>query len=255
MRDGVGDVQSVLVLGGTSDIGLAIARALIERRVRRVILAGRNETTLALAADLLRGDRAIEVATEPFDVDQVDAHDAWFAEVFQRHGDVDVVVLAAGVLGDPDDAHHRATAAAAVLHTNLVGGGAALIAVAEQMRGQGHGTLVVLSSVAGERARRANFVYGASKAGLDALAQGLGDALAVDGTGVHVVIVRPGFVTSKMTRGMKPAPLATMPDAVAAAVVTAIRTHADVIWVPSRLRVVMAVVRHLPRRVFRRLPL
>src|SRR5205807_2029078 len=100
--------------------------------------------------------------------------------------------------------------------------------------------------------RRANFVYGSSKAGLDAFAQGLRDSLV--GTGVDVVVVRPGFVHTKMTAGMKAAPFATTPEAVAAAIAGALRSVPHTVWVPSQLRYVMAVLRHLPRPVFRRLP-
>ena len=133
-----------------------------------------------------------------------------------RFGDIDLVIAAAGVLGDQEVDEHDPAAAAAVMTTNYVGLAAALLAVADRMRHQGHGRLIVLSSVAGERARRANFIYGSSKAGLDAFAQGLADALV--GSGVAVTLVRPGFVVGRMTEGMVPAPFATTPEAVADAV-------------------------------------
>jgi decaprenylphospho-beta-D-erythro-pentofuranosid-2-ulose 2-reductase len=120
-----------------------------------------------------------------------------------------------------------------------------------KLRAQGHGTLVVLSSVAAERPRGANFPYAASKAAVDAYAQGLGDALA--GTGVHVLVVRPGFVHTHMTAGLKPAPLATTPEAVADAVADGLRRGAHTVWAPPRVRWLMAILRHLPRSVFRRL--
>jgi decaprenylphospho-beta-D-erythro-pentofuranosid-2-ulose 2-reductase len=110
---------------------------------------------------------------------------------------------------------------------------------------------VVLSSVAGERVRKSNFVYGGSKAGLDGLAQGLGDSLV--GSGVDVIIVRPGFVHTKMTEGMSPPPFSTQPEAVATAIIGALRRRTPVVWVPKVLRPVMAVTRHLPRPLFRRL--
>ena len=122
---------------------------------------------------------------------------------------------------------------------------------ARRLRAQGHGTLVVLSSVAAERARRANFVYGSSKAGLDAFCQGLGDSLV--GTGVRVVVVRPGFVHTKMTAGHKPAPLSTTPDAVADVVVRGLEKGAETIWAPPPLRFVMSGMRHLPRPLWRRI--
>ena len=111
---------------------------------------------------------------------------------------------------------------------------------------------MVLSSVAGERVRRANFIYGSSKAGLDGFAQGLGDAL--QGTGARVLIVRPGFVRTKMTAGMPAAPMSTTPEAVAAATAKALAAGRDVVWVPASLRLAFAGFRHLPRVVWRRLP-
>jgi decaprenylphospho-beta-D-erythro-pentofuranosid-2-ulose 2-reductase len=122
--------------------------------------------------------------------------------------------------------------------------------VAGMFRSQGHGTLVVLSSVAAERARRDNFVYGSSKAGLDAFAQGLSDAL-VD-VGARVLVVRPGFVHTRMTAGMKAAPFSTTPEAVANQVVRGLESGANVVWAPTVLRWVFAVLRHLPRGLWRR---
>jgi decaprenylphospho-beta-D-erythro-pentofuranosid-2-ulose 2-reductase len=112
--------------------------------------------------------------------------------------------------------------------------------------------MIVLSSVAAERPRAANAVYGAAKAGLDSLAQGLADA--GHGTGPRVLVVRPGFVKTRMTAGLRPAPFATTPEAVAEATVRALRGRAHTVWVPAVLRLVFAVLRHLPRPLFRRLP-
>jgi decaprenylphospho-beta-D-erythro-pentofuranosid-2-ulose 2-reductase len=144
-------------------------------------------------------------------------------------------------------------AAAEIAHTNFTGVVSATIAVANQMRRQGHGSIVMLSSVAGERVRRANPVYGGTKAGLDGFAQGFGDVIAADG--VHVLIVRPGFVHSQMTTGLKAAPFSTTPEAVAEATVKALRARRRIVWVPGTLRYVMSVLRHLPGTVWRRLPL
>ncbi len=138
-----------------------------------------------------------------------------------------------------------------VLQVNLVGAGSLLIHSARRLRAQGAGTLVVLSSVAAERPRRANAVYGASKAGLDALAQGLGDALHDDG--VRVLVVRPGFVHTRMTRGLQPAPLSTTPQALARVVVHGLDHGAHTVWAPPALRWLMIAVRMLPRPLFRRL--
>ncbi|MEJ7585081.1 MAG: SDR family NAD(P)-dependent oxidoreductase [Acidimicrobiales bacterium] len=135
--------------------------------------------------------------------------------------------------------------------TNFVGAVSAGLTVAAQFRAQGHGTLVVLSSVAAVRVRADNLVYGATKAGLDGFAQGLGDRLS--GTGARVVVVRPGFVHSKMTSGLTPAPMATTPEAVAEAVVDGLRRGSSVVWVPAKLRLVFGVLRFAPRPIWRRL--
>ncbi|MFD9243939.1 SDR family NAD(P)-dependent oxidoreductase, partial [Streptomyces sp. NPDC059556] len=139
-----------------------------------------------------------------------------------------------------------------VAQTNYTGAVSAGLVCAAALQNQGHGSLVVLSSVAGERARRADFIYGSSKAGLDAFAQGLGDAL--HGTGVHVMVVRPGFVRTRRTAGRAEAPLATTPEAVAGAIELGLRRRSETVWVPGSLRMVMAAVRHAPRPLFRRLP-
>jgi len=167
-------------------------------------------------------------------------------------GDIDLVVLAFGVLGDQlatEADPLRAVETATVNYTASVVAG---LAVAKHLQRQGHGTLLVLSSVAGSRVRRANFVYGSSKAGMDGFFQGLGDALA--GTGPRVVIVRPGFVRDRMTEGMEPAPLATDPETVADAIVRGLARGDDVVYVPAVLRWVTAVFRHLPHAVWRKVP-
>ncbi|MBV9005844.1 MAG: SDR family NAD(P)-dependent oxidoreductase, partial [Solirubrobacterales bacterium] len=143
--------------------------------------------------------------------------------------------------------------AAEVMRVNFVGSGSLLLESLRCLRRQGTGTLVVLSTVAGERVRASNAIYGAAKAGLDGLAQGLADAIA--GSGVRVLVVRPGFVKSRMTAGLDPPPMSTTPDVVAEATVRALSGRAHTIWVPGRLRLVFALLRHLPRALFRRLPL
>jgi decaprenylphospho-beta-D-erythro-pentofuranosid-2-ulose 2-reductase len=136
--------------------------------------------------------------------------------------------------------------------TNYVGPVASGVALAEQVRRQGHGVIVALSSVAGERPRRSNFVYGSTKAGFDAFYTGLGEALRP--LGGRVLVVRPGFVRSKMTEGLDAAPLAVAPEDVAEAVVTGVASGAEQLWVPRPMRAVMSALRHVPRPVFRRLP-
>ncbi|MER5885514.1 decaprenylphospho-beta-D-erythro-pentofuranosid-2-ulose 2-reductase [Streptomyces sp. NPDC001941] len=250
MKDAFGTPQSLLVLGGTSEIGLATARRLVARRTRTVFLAGRPSPALDEAAASLRGLGA-DVRTVAFDALAPDTHEEVLGKVFAE-GDVDMVLVAFGVLGDQATDEAEPLAAVRVAQTNYTGALSAGLVCARSLQAQGHGSLVVLSSVAGERARRANFIYGSSKAGLDAFAQGLGDAL--HGTGVHVMVVRPGFVRTKMTAGMAEAPLATTPEAVATAIEAGLRRRAETVWVPGTLRVVMSALRHVPRPLFRRLP-
>jgi decaprenylphospho-beta-D-erythro-pentofuranosid-2-ulose 2-reductase len=253
MKDALGSVQSVLVLGGGSDIAAATTRALVGRRAHTVVLAARHPEQLDTTVKELHELGATTVETVRFDAGEVDTHDAFIEETFNRFGDFDVVLLAFGVLGDQESAERDASSALHVARVNYLGAVSVAVPLANRLRAQGHGTIVVLSSVAGERARRSNFVYGSSKAGLDAFFQGLGDSLV--GSGVSVLIVRPGFVHTKMTKGRSSAPLATTPEAVADSIVRAIARGDEIVWVPPALRYVMAGLRHLPRGIFRRLPL
>jgi decaprenylphospho-beta-D-erythro-pentofuranosid-2-ulose 2-reductase len=248
--DALGAPQSLLLLGGTSDIALATARRLVARRTRRVVLAARPSERLDAAADELRGLGA-QVEVVPFDADDTESHAAAVDKAFAG-GDVDVTLLAFGVLGDQAQAEADPAHAVAVARTNYLGAVSAALHVTQRMKAQGHGTLVVLSSIAGERVRKTNFVYGSTKAGLDGFAQGLADSL--HGTGVHVMVVRPGFVRSRMTEGREPAPFATTPEAVADAIERGLQKRAQTVWVPGVLRVVGSAFRHAPRAVFRRLP-
>jgi decaprenylphospho-beta-D-erythro-pentofuranosid-2-ulose 2-reductase len=246
-------VQSVLVLGGGSDIGLAVVRALVADRTRNVILAARDPDALAETCEELRAAGA-RVDAVVFDAVDTAAHPALIDRVFDDHGDIDLVLVAFGVLGSQAELLEDPAAAAASVQVNFTGATAVLLSVAGRMRRQGHGTIVVLSSAAGERARRSNFVYGSAKAGLDAFAQGLADELAP--AGIDVIVVRPGMVRTKMTAGMEAVPLTTTPEAVAEDVVAAIRRGGSrTIWSPPALRYAMIVLRLLPRPLFRRLDL
>jgi decaprenylphospho-beta-D-erythro-pentofuranosid-2-ulose 2-reductase len=253
VQDALGGVQSVLVLGGGSEIAMATLRRLVANRTRTVVLAARHPEALHAQVAELQDLGATRVEALAFDASATDTHEAFVEDVFDRFGDLDLVLLAFGVLGDQVEAERDGAAAAEIARVNYLGAVSVTIPVATRLRAQGHGTIVALSSVAGERARRSNFVYGSSKAGLDAFFQGLGDSFS--GSGVHVMIVRPGFVHTKMTEGLDPAPLATTPEAVADAIVRGLERGTEVIWVPPPLRFVMSGLRHLPRAVFRKIPL
>jgi decaprenylphospho-beta-D-erythro-pentofuranosid-2-ulose 2-reductase len=253
LRDALGGVESVLVLGGGSEIALATARKLIAGRTRTVVLAGRDPEALTAPAKELEDVGATTVDVVAFDGLDFASHDSFVAETFTEHPDLDLVILAFGVLGDQDRAEVDAIESRRIIDSNFTGAVSVLVPVVNALKAQGHGTVVVLSSVAGERARKSNFVYGSSKAGLDAFCQGLDDSLL--GTGVKIVIVRPGFVHTKMTDGLEPAPLATDADSVADAIVAGLGRGSETIWAPAPLRFVMSALRHVPRPVFRKLPL
>ncbi|MFE1406051.1 SDR family NAD(P)-dependent oxidoreductase [Streptomyces sp. NPDC058770] len=303
MKDAFGASQSLLVLGGTSRIALATARRLVAARTRTVRLAGRPSPALESAAEELRAYGA-DVSTVDFDALAPETHETVLGKVFAE-GDIDVVLLAFGIAGDQERDEEEPLGAVRVAQTNYTGAVSAGLVCAGRLQAQGHGSLVVLSSVAGERARRADFIYGSSKAGLDTFAQGLGEALR--GTGVHVMVVRPGVVRPETATPAEPAaprpttprpttsrsmpprsapsqsvpsritaarlarygdaasriaaapleapPLVTTPDAVATAIVTGLRRRSGTVWVPGALRVVMSALRHVPRPLFRRLPM
>ena len=252
MTDALDRATSVLVLGGTSEIALATVRALRSPALRRVVLAARPSPERDVAVAALTADGVAGVTAVDFDAAGTATHDTLLADAFVG-GDLDVVLVAFGVLGDQQEFEDDPDLAVEAAQVNYVGGVSVCLRAARLLRAQGHGTLVVLSSVAGERARRSNFVYGSTKAGLDSLASGLADAL--HGSGAHVLVVRPGFVRTGMTAHLEPAPLSVTAEEVADAVVAGLRRGSTVVYVPAAMRVVMSGLRHLPRTVFRRLPI
>ena len=240
----------VLVLGGRSEIGLEVARRLAPGRV--VILAARRADDLAEEADLVRARGATAVHCVEFDADDTSSHPALLEGIAAQHGPIGVAVLAFGILGDQARAEADPAHALAVVHTDYVAQVSVLTVLSRLMRAAGSGQIVVFSSVAGVRVRKANYVYGSAKAGLDGFASGLGDAL--HGSGVHLLLVRPGFVVGRMTEGMSPAPLPSTPDQVADAVVEGLRRRRSLVWVPRALRPAYFVARLLPQAVWRRMP-
>ncbi len=250
MHNALNEPQTIVVLGGTSEIGRAIADSLIAPTTRTLVLCCRRP-------DEAQPERfehdGLHVVVKHFDAAATETHSAVIREIVAECGDIDVAIVAFGVLGSLADVDDDPHAAAQVVHVNYTGAVSSCLALAGQMRRQGHGRIAVLSSVAGERGRASNYVYGSSKAGLDTFAQGLGDALA--DTGVGVTVIRPGFVHSRMTRGMRSAPFAITPRVVGELAADGIRRGRHTVWTPGVLRYVFIVLRHLPRPVFRRLPL
>lgn len=240
----------MLVLGGRSEIGMEVAERLAEGRV--VVLAARRTDELSGEVARLVAAGATAVHCEEFDADDIGSHTSLLERVAATHGPIGVAVVAFGILGDQARAEVDPTHAVEILHTDFVAQVSALSVLAKLMRAQGHGHIVVFSSVAGVRVRKANYVYGSAKAGLDGFASGLADALA--GTGVHLLLVRPGFVIGRMTAGMSPAPLSSTPRQVADAVVAGLCSRSGRVWVPASLRWLYAVARIVPQPIWRRLP-
>lgn len=251
MNDVTGMPQHAVVLGGGSEIARAALAGLARRRLRRVLLAGPHLSTLEATAAVLR-PMGVEVHLSEADLVEVGSAEAVVEAAKERIGEVDLVLSAAGRLGTAELGRLDPPTVARLVEDNFVGPAAALAAFAGVLAAQGQGRLVVLSSAAGYRVRRANFVYGAAKAGLDGFAQGLRDAL--DGTGVSVMIVRPGFVRTAMTAGLRPAPLSSEADDVAEAIVAGLERRAEVVWVPPALGGILGVLRFLPSSLWRRLP-
>ena len=249
--DALGSPQSVLVLGGSSEIAIATVRKLPKARLRRVVLAGRPSQARTEAAEELKTAGISGVEQVDFEAKNTTEHEAVINRIFDV-GDIDIVILAFGMLGDQEQAESDPMHAVEIAQTNYVGAVSAGLHVARRLREQGHGSLIVLSSVAGDRARRSNYVYGSTKAGLDAFSQGLGDAL--HGSGVHVMVVRPGFVKTRMTAHMDEAPMSAEPDQVAEIIVKSLKKGKETVYAPGPLRFVMAGLKHTPRAVFRKLP-
>lgn len=240
---------TVVIFGGRSEIGVEVATRLAPGRT--VILAARRADDLADECAAVRAAGATAVHPVEFDADALDTHTAVLDRI-AAFGPIDVAVLAFGILGDQARAETDAAHAVSIVHTDYLAQVALLTDLAQRLRAHGSGRLVVFSSVAGWRVRRANYVYGSAKAGLDGFASGLADAL--HGSGVSLLLVRPGFVIGRMTEGMSPAPLSSTPPQVADATVRALHRGRGEVWVPAVLRPVFFGMRLLPRAVWRRLP-
>jgi short-subunit dehydrogenase len=248
----VGDTgaKTVVIFGGRSEIGVELAARLAPGAT--VVLAARGADQLCEPVAELDAAGAAAVHTVEFDADDLDSHGRVVASITARHGRIDTAVLAFGILGDQTRAEADAAHAVAIVHTDYVAQVSLLTHLAAEMRAARSGHLVVFSSVAGVRVRRANYVYGSAKAGLDGFANGLADAL--HGTGVRVLIARPGFVIGRMTEGMKPAPMSSTPEQVAKATARALTKGRRTVWIPWGLRPVFFGLRLLPQFVWRRMP-
>lgn len=251
--DAVGNPQTILLLGGTSEIGLAICERYLQNAQARIILAampndpGRDDAVAQMKA---AGARSVELID--FEATDTETHPKMIDQAF-ANGDVDVAIVAFGILGDAEELwqnQHKAVLAAEINYTAAVSVG---VLLGEKMRAQGFGQIIAMSSAAGERVRRSNFVYGSTKAGLDGFYLGLGEALRE--YGVRVLVIRPGQVRTRMSAHVKEAPLTVDKEYVANLAVTASAKGKELVWAPAAFRYVMVVLRHIPRSIFRKLPI
>lgn len=250
MENAFGQPQSVVVFGGTSDIARALTKRLCGARARTIVLAGRDDARLSAAAEEARGYGATTAGTVVFDAEDLADVPRCVAEAFAMAGDaVDLVVVAVGQLGDQAHDEDDPVRAASMAVVNFAWPSAALAEVRRRLVAQGHGRVLVLSSIASVRVRRNAYLYGAAKAGLDRVCLGMAESLA--GTGVSLQIVRPAFVRSKMTSGRTEPPFSTGVDEVAETIVRGLATSEPVIWSPPLLRYVALVLRVLPAPLWR----
>ncbi|MET8653453.1 MULTISPECIES: decaprenylphospho-beta-D-erythro-pentofuranosid-2-ulose 2-reductase [Nocardia] len=253
MINAVGNPQTILLLGGTSEIGLAICAEYLKKGPIRIILA-------ALPNDPLRDDAVAQLqaagasTVDLIDFDALDngSHpkviDAAWAS-----GDVDVAIVAFGLLGDAEELWQDQRKAVQIAEINYTAAVSVGVLVGEKMKAQGFGRIIAMSSAAGERVRRSNFVYGSTKAGLDGFYLGLGEALRPFGP--RVLVIRPGQVRTRMSAGVKEAPLTVNKEDVAALAVSASQKGKELVWAPGTFRYVMMILRHIPRPIFRKLPI
>ena len=253
MIDATGNPGKILVLGGSSEIGLAIAAQYLSHGPAEVVLAGRSgdpRETASLDAMTAAGASAarwIDFDATAFSTHEAVIEDAWRGE------DVDVAIVAFGLLGDAEELWQNQAKAVEIAQVNYTGAVSVGVLLGQRMAQQGYGQIIAMSSAAGERVRRSNFVYGSTKAGLDGFYLGLGEALKE--FGINVLVIRPGQVRTRMSAHVKEAPLTVDKEYVANLAVTASAKGKDLVWAPGAFRYVMMVLRHIPTPIFRKLPI
>ena len=253
MINAVGVPQSILVLGGTSEIGLAITAAFLEKGPAKVILASLPGDPGREAAEAqMRAAGASDVRSIDFDAIDFDSHPKVVEEAVAE-GDVDVCIVAFGLLGDAEELWQDQRKAVQIAQVNYTGGVSMGVLVGAKFKEQGHGQFITMSSAAGERVRRSNFVYGSTKAGLDGFFLILGEAL--EEYGVKSLVIRPGMVRTRMSAGVKEAPLTVNKEDVAELAVKSVESGKSLVWAPPAFRWVMTILRHIPRPIFRKLPI
>jgi len=244
--------RRILVLGATSGIAEACIRIWAERGENLYLVARNADRLAAVAADArTRGANYVDFAVA--DLDQTAIHPDLLAHAINSLAGLDVAYLALGVLGEQPKAERTFEEAGKILHTNFVAPVSLLTWLANYCAQRHSGTLAVLSSVAGDRGRKSNYVYGSSKAGLSAFLAGLRNR--IDREGVTVMTIKPGPVKTAMTHGMKGSEKFADVDKVAATIVKAIGNKQDVVYVPGIWRIIMGVIKIIPERTFKKLNL
>lgn len=244
--------RRILILGGTSAIAVAVARELLAPDAQFFLVARSADKLDAVRKDLLtRGAAAVTVCV--LDLDNTAAHPQMLSDALQALGSIDLALIAHGVLGDQDEAQSNYPAAEAILHTNFISAVSLITWLANYFETAHSGTLAVISSVAGDRGRKSNYVYGASKAALNVFLDGVRNR--IDRAGVLVLTIRPGFVATPMTAHLPQGPLFAAPAQVAKGIVKAIAARKDVVYVPGFWRPIMFVIRSVPEFVFKKLNL
>ncbi|MDV8065770.1 decaprenylphospho-beta-D-erythro-pentofuranosid-2-ulose 2-reductase [Rhodococcus sp. IEGM 1366] len=252
MINAVGNPQTVLLLGGTSEIGLAMCEEYLKKSPLRIILATLpSDPGTDAAVKGLEAKGATKVEVVDFDAVKFDSHPDVIDKAWAG-GDVDVAIVAFGLDGDAEELWQNQRKAVLVANVNYTAAVSVGVLIGEKMKAQGFGKIIAMSSVAGERVKRANFVYGSTKAGLDGFYLGLGEALAEFGP--SVTVVRPGMVRTKFSAHVKEAPLTVNKEDVARLAVAASDKGKEIVWAPGPFRFVMMALRHVPRPIFRKLP-
>ncbi len=253
MINAVGAPQSILILGGSSEIGLAIAEEYLKKGPARLVLATvPGDPTADAAVEKMRTAGATDVELIDFDALAPDTHPAVIDKAFAG-GDIDVAIVAFGVQFDDEKVWQDQKGAVTEVAINYTAAVSVGVLLGEKMRAQGSGQIIAMSSVAGERVRRSNFVYGSTKAGLDGFYLGLGDALRPFGP--RVLVVRPGQVRTRLSAHVDEAPMTVNKEDVGRMVVAAADKGKEIVWAPAPFRFAMMILRHIPRPIFRRLPI
>jgi hypothetical protein len=246
-------MKRILIIGATSAIAAACARIWAGQGASFVLVARDSEKLEQVAADL-RARGAAAMTTYKMDAMDFPSHAAMLQVAVAALGQIDVALIAHGTLPNQKACEQDATLAANAYAVNATSVIALATAIANQLESQHAGTLAVISSVAGDRARASNYVYGSAKAAVSAFCEGL--RLRVAKSGVHVLTIKPGFVDTPMTKGMKlPGPLLATPDQVAADIVKAIDRRRSTLYTPMIWALIMLIIRNIPSPIFRRLNL